>query len=142
MSTCGNALFEMRYSYVQKGDPITANRLCHNLAIISQIAARIGRLLLICQRIGERDYENWRHDLDILTIDWFSGLYVDSKYKYDEFKQDYNERILCVEKYILELSIDGSLYWKNNKRTTWILKFWKTVCDMTKLSTNQPNSTT
>ena len=116
MSTCSNALFKIGYYYVRKGDPITANRLCHNLAIISQIAARIGRLLLICQRIGERDYENWRHDLDILTIDWFSGIHIDNKDKYDDkFKQDYNKRILCVGKCILELSIEESLYWENNK---------------------------
>ena len=53
VSSCGNIIFKVRYSYIRCGDPIAASRLCYNLSIISQIAAQIGRLLLICERIGE-----------------------------------------------------------------------------------------
>ena len=33
------------------------------------IAAQIGRLLLICERIGERCFENRKYDMDIVSID-------------------------------------------------------------------------
>ena len=150
ISPCGNVIFKLRYSYIRLGNPIVANRLCYNLSIISEIAAQIGRLLLICDRIGERCYENWRYDMDILTIDWFSGMHIDSRDKCDiSYIKSYNDNIDKVGTLIDRLSTEELLIIHKNKKLVWILNIWKRIIRLhthnynaSPIKTERPNATT
>ena len=140
ISSCGNVTFKLRYSYIRLGDPIAANRLCYNLSIISEVAAKIGRLLLICDRIGDRCYENWRYDMDIVTIDWFSGMHTDSRDKYEISSiKSHNDKIDKVRYLIDRLSTEELHSICKNKKLVWILNIWKRII---RLHTHNSNAST
>ena len=142
--------YKLRFSYVRSGDPIAANRLCYNLSIISQIAAQIGRLLLIYERIGERSSENWRHDMDIVTIDWFSGMHTDKQDKYDcIYTKEYIEKIHKIHIFIKKLTTKDLQFIQNDKKLCWILTFWNKVIskyynmwNKNEMLIQRPNATT
>ena len=88
--------------------------------------------------------------MDIVTIDWFSGIHTDTNDKYDiQNTKSYNDKINKVLTAIDNFSVQELDNIRNNKKLAWILDFWNRVIklntvssDISVVKTHQPNATT